>query len=114
MPWWWRVVGTSSELVTWRRSESDVLTESGGGLWKKVTSTHRGGWRGLRPAIVDADDTTGEEAVGICILDIGDVPPEFLDAGQGGGGQGEEGEAGGEHGSARHGSYLRVLRGRSG
>lgn len=53
-----------------------MLTVSGGGLWKGVASSHGGGGHHyLRPAIVDADDTTGEEAVGIYVLDIGDVPP---------------------------------------
>lgn len=46
----------------------------------------------LRPRSVDTDDPTGVQAIGVGILDVGDVPPELLHAGEGRGSSGDEGE----------------------
>ncbi len=40
--------------------------------------------RDLRPRIIDANDLTGKEAVGVLVLNVRDVPPEFVDACEGG------------------------------
>lgn len=53
--------------------------------------------RDLRPGAVDANDAPLSEAVGHGVLDVGDVPPYFLD-GEGGGRDGEEGECGAHRG----------------
>ena len=49
--------------------------------------------RDLRPGAVDTDDTPRLEAVGVGILDIGDIPPDLVHTGEDwGDGGDEEGE----------------------
>ena len=45
-----------------------------------------------RPCTVDTNDATLCETVGVGILDIGDVPPDLMHAGEGGGDGGKQGE----------------------
>lgn len=64
-------------------SVSFVLTSSGGGLY---SISDEGGivWQreDVRPGAIDADDTPGEEPVGVDVLNVGDVPPLLIHAGQ--------------------------------
>lgn len=48
---------------------------------------------GLRPCAVDTNNATGLKAVGVGVLDVGDVPPDLVDRGEGGC-RGEEGSEG--------------------
>ena len=43
-----------------------------------------------RPRAIYADDASGKEAVWVCVLDVGEVPPYFLNAGECGAGQRSE------------------------
>lgn len=66
-------------------SESFVDTDTGGGLkYYKVSMRPQVEREGkyARPSAIDADDTTREEAIGVLVLDVGDVPPYFLHASQ--------------------------------
>lgn len=94
MPWWWMVSGSESEFVACRTSESVELTSMGGGLGMKHVRTRRPirDVRYLRPRPVDADRLPREEAVRVNVVDVGDVPPELLDASEGRGHGGEDGE----------------------
>lgn len=58
------------------------------------------------PCVVDAYDAAGEEAIGVDVVDVGDVPPDFVDACDDGEGlEGEEGDQGeGEGGHGRKGT----------
>lgn len=62
---------------------SFVLTSSGGGL-HCFSGENVAAWQreDVRPGAIDADDTPGEEPVGVDVLDVGDVPPLLIHAGQ--------------------------------
>lgn len=62
---------------------SFVLTSSGGGL-HCFSGENVAAWQreDVRPGAIDADDTPGEEPVGVDVLDVGDVPPLLVHAGQ--------------------------------
>lgn len=47
----------------------------------------------LRPCAVDTNNATGLKPVGVGVLDVGDVPPDLVDRGEGGC-RGEEGGEG--------------------
>lgn len=74
------VRGEESEFVAWRISVSFVDTTKGGGLGGMFRIQRAGRQGYLRPGVVDANDTSGEDAVGVLVLNVGDVPPELLDA----------------------------------
>ena len=65
--------------VDWRRPEHMLVAEYV--LGKKPCS---------RPRAVYADDASWKEAVRVCVLDVGEVPPYFLNASECGAGQRSE------------------------
>lgn len=64
-------------------SVSFVLTSSAGGL-HCFSGENVAAWQreDIRPGAIDADDTSGEEPVGVDVLNVGDVPPLLVHAGQ--------------------------------
>ena len=67
--------------MTCTTSESVVWTSSGGGLddkikismWSEMSKSY------LRPSVVDPNNSAFIQTIRISVLDIGDVPPNFLD-----------------------------------
>lgn len=89
-------MGWSSELYACTSRSSVDCTSIGGGLAQSVVSTTHATITTtvhLRPGAVDANDATLGEAVGVGVLDVGDVPPDLVypreDGGRGGGEQGK-------------------------
>lgn len=68
-----------------------MLTSSGGGLGIEMVSMRIGQTLvdKLRPGPIDANDAAFEQAIRISVLNIGNVPPYFLDPREHGGGQTE-------------------------
>ena len=101
MPWWWREEGWSIELVACTRRTSSVVTSIGGGLYVNGSvkwSVRLREEKHLRPGAVDANDPARLEAIGVGVLDVGDVPPDLADRCESGRGGREEGEGGPLHG----------------
>lgn len=56
----------------------------------------------LRPSAVDTNDLTSEETIGIGILDVGDIPPDFFCASKNGRDGREESRRGEGRGRGPH------------
>lgn len=91
-------MGSSTELSACTRMSSVELMSRMGGLSHKPSATSTSQVCDyLRPSTVHADNATRSETVGVSVLDVGDVPPDFMDTREGGDGSGEEGEDRGPH-----------------
>jgi len=64
-----------------------VVTSIGGGLLDCWLNEQYDEWKYIRPGAVDAYDAAWKETIGVGVVDVGDVPPNFFDPGEG---RGEE------------------------
>ena len=94
---------TNSTVVPRHGVEEHAVVVEGSRLVKRVGSMNyesivSGDVNGRRrPSVIDADDAAREETVWVDIVDVGDVPPDFVNTGESGDGSGEEGEDRGPH-----------------
>ena len=62
-------------------------TSIGGGLPGCWLNEQHDRWKCVRPGAVDAHDAAWKETIGVGVVDVGDVPPNFSDPCEG---RGEE------------------------